>query len=94
LGDERIDLLEEEVRRLRRESKAAREAQTVAIDKTKQERNRVVRAIDAEHRAFRIAEHERDRAVAAGKRSTSCGMRSAGFERIWTSDGSASSWRT
>jgi hypothetical protein len=38
--EERIDLLEEEVRRLRRESKAAREAEYVAIHKMKQERLR------------------------------------------------------
>ena len=38
--EERIDLLEEEVRRLQRESKAAREAQFVAIDRMQQERLR------------------------------------------------------
>ena len=63
--DDRIDLLEEDVRRLRRELKAAREAEYVAIEKMKQEHDRTTKALDAEHRAFRIAEHERDRAVAA-----------------------------
>jgi polyhydroxyalkanoate synthesis regulator phasin len=38
--EERIDLLEEEVRRLQRESKAAREAEYLAIDRMKQERAR------------------------------------------------------
>ena len=38
--EERIDLLEEEVRRLQRESKAAREAEYVAIDKMMRERAR------------------------------------------------------
>ena len=47
--DERIDLLEEEVRRLQRESKAAREAQFVAIDRMQQERART-----------KAAERERD----------------------------------
>jgi hypothetical protein len=47
--DERIDLLEEEVRRLQRESKAAREAQFVAIDRMQQERSRA-----------KTAERERD----------------------------------
>ena len=47
--EERIDLLEEEVRRLQRESKAAREAQFVAIDRMQQERART-----------KAAEQERD----------------------------------
>ena len=51
--DERIDLLEEEVRRLQRESKAAREAQFVAIDRMQQERART-----------KAAEKERDNAWA------------------------------
>lgn len=49
--EERIDLLEEEVRRLQRESKAAREAQFVAIDRMQQERART-----------KAAEKERDNA--------------------------------
>ena len=63
--DDRIDRLNAEIQRLRRESKAAREAQFVAIEKMKQERARTAKTLEAEHRAFRIAEHERDRAVAA-----------------------------
>ena len=63
--DERIDQLEEEVRRRQRESIAAREAEVVAIEKMQQERARTAKALEAERRAFRIAEHERDRAVAA-----------------------------
>jgi len=51
--EERIDLLEEEVRRLQRESKAAREAQFVAIDRMQQERART-----------KTAEKERDNAWA------------------------------
>ena len=51
--EERIDLLEEEVRRLQRESKAAREAQFVAIDRMQQERART-----------KAAEKERDNAWA------------------------------
>jgi hypothetical protein len=51
--EERIDLLEEEVRRLQRESKAAREAQFVAIDRMQQERFRA-----------KAAEKERDNAWA------------------------------
>jgi len=47
--DEHIDLLEEEVRRLQRESKAAREAQFVAVDRMQQERART-----------KVAERERD----------------------------------
>src|SRR5450759_1980538 len=47
--EERIDLLEKEVRRLQRESKAAREAQFVAIDRMQQERART-----------KAAEQERD----------------------------------
>jgi len=51
--EERIDRLEEEVRRLQRESKAAREAQFVAIDRMQQERART-----------KAAEKERDNAWA------------------------------
>ena len=51
--EERIDLLEEEVRRLQRESKAAREAEYVAIAKMQQERART-----------KTAEKERDNAWA------------------------------
>ena len=53
MHEERIDLLEEEVRRLQRESKAAREAQFVAIDRMQQERART-----------KAAEKERDNAWA------------------------------
>jgi hypothetical protein len=63
--EERIDLLEEEVRRLQRESKAAREAQFMAIGEVEAMRARMTKAVDAERRAFRIAEHERDRALGA-----------------------------
>jgi len=49
--EERIDLLEEEVRRLQRESKAAREAQFVAIDRMQQER---LRAEAAEGKAAEL----------------------------------------
>jgi hypothetical protein len=51
--EERIDLLEEEVRRRQRESKAAREAQFVAIDRMQHERART-----------KAAEKERDNAWA------------------------------
>src|SRR5674476_769458 len=51
--EERIDLLEEEVRRLQRESKAAREAEYLAIDRMQQERART-----------KAAEKERDNAWA------------------------------
>ena len=49
--EERIDLLEEEVRRLQRESKAAREAQFVAIDRMRQAR---IRAETAEAEVGRL----------------------------------------
>ena len=49
--------------------KASREAEFVAIEKMKQERDRMAKALEAEHRAFRIAEHERDRAVAAERKT-------------------------
>jgi len=50
---------------LRRQLSAAREAENVAVGEIQAMRARMAKAVDAEHRAFRIAEHERDRAVAA-----------------------------
>ena len=67
--DDRIDQLEAAVQSLQRESMAAREAEFVAIERMKQERARTAKAVEAEHRAFRIAEHERDRAVAAEQKT-------------------------
>jgi hypothetical protein len=61
----RPDERDAELLLLRRQLSAAQEAEFVAIGEVEAMRARTAKALEAEHRAFRIAEHERDRAVAA-----------------------------
>lgn len=66
---ERPDKRDAELLLLRRHLGAAREAESVAIGEVQAMRNRMTKAVEAEHRVFRIAEHERDRAVAAEQKT-------------------------
>jgi hypothetical protein len=62
---ERPDERDAELLLLRRQLSAAEEAEFVAIGAVEAMRARMAKAIDGERRAFRIAEHQRDRALGA-----------------------------
>ena len=66
---ERPDERDAELLLLRRQLSEARNAEQVAIGEAQAMRDRTTKAVKAEHRAFRIAEHERDRAVAAEQKT-------------------------
>lgn len=65
---ERPDRRDAELLSLRGQLRAAREAENVAVGEVEAMRDQMTKAVEAERRAFRIAEHQRDRAVAAERR--------------------------